>query len=262
MKRLILPFTIIALAVSVAATAFGAQVTLAVPQIWQHKDTNMLCTVDGNHNIHPWNHAPNCPHCKMYCAPAAAAMYGAFEGRLAPFTNQDDIYDAAKTSQGEIAGNGTIETHGVGMFAGVGGTPPEVQNAFTYAVGMLPFQHGPVAGGFPMITPLLVEAYIDNNQPVLWVDWGNWPADMDSIPADIINESGHCRIIAGYDDGGTPGNFGDDRFLIVDPWPTSGSPYWLAQGVVIDPVDIYLSVTGPIAAAKPTWGGIKSLFVK
>ena len=85
---------------------------------------------------------------------------------------------------------------------------------------------------------------------------------MDSIPADIVNESGHCRIIAGYDDGGTPGNLADDTFYIIDPWPTSGSPYWLAQNLVIDPVDIYLTVSGPVATDSRTWGGIKSMFVK
>ena len=262
MKRLVFPFAIVTLVLCMATTAFAAQVTLAVPQVWQHKDTNMLCAVDGNVNIHPWNHAPNCPHCKMYCAPAACAMYAAFEGRVAPFTNQDNIYDVAKVSQGEISGDGVIETHGVGMFVGIGGAPPEVQGAFTYAVGMQPFQHGPVAGGFPLITPLIVEAFINNNQPVLWVDVASWPADMDSIPADIINESGHCKIIAGYNDNGTVGNFGDDTFLIIDPWPTSGSPYWLNQALVMDPTDIYLTITGPVAAGKPTWGGIKGLFSK
>jgi hypothetical protein len=161
-----------------------------------------------------------------------------------------------------MPGNGTIETHGVGMFAGVGGTPAEVQGAFTYAVGIQPFQHGPVASGLPMITPLIIEAYINSNQPVLWVDWGNWPADMDSIPADIANDSGHCKIIAGYNDGGTVGNFADDTFLIVDPWPTSGSPYWLAQQLVVDPADIYLTTSAPVATATQTWSGIKNLFGK
>jgi hypothetical protein len=251
---------ILALLAGFATTTLAVQVTLAVPQVWQHKDTNMLCTVDGNVNIHPWNHALNCPHCKMYCAPAAASMYGAFEGRVAPFTNQDNIYDFAKVSQGEIAGNGTIETHGVGMFAGAGGWPPEVQGAFTYAVGIQPFQHGPVAGGFPFITGPVIKAYIDNNQPILWVDWMNWPADMDSIPSSL--ESGHCKIIAGYNDNGTPGDIADDLYLIYDPWPTSGSPYWLPPAVVIDPADIYLTVTGPIAAGVSTWGGIKDMFAK
>ena len=262
MKPWILSFVVLALLVGVPATAFAAQVTLAVPQVWQHKDTNMLCVPGAYGNIHPWNHAPNCPHCKMYCGPAAAAMYGAFQGRVAPFINQDNIYDRAKVSQGEIAGNGTIETHGVGMYVGLGGWPPEVQGAFTYAVGIQPFQHGPVASGFPLLTPQIVKAYIDNNQPILWVDVASWPADMDSIPTGLYAESGHCKIISGYNDNGTPGFFGDDTYQIHDPWPTSGSPYWLAQNVVIDPTDIYLTVSGPIATDKPTWGSIKDTFAK
>jgi hypothetical protein len=263
MKGMLLPLIVLALIAGFAATSFAHMSTLAVPQIWQHKDTNMQCIPGGSAAIHASNaaHVLHCPHCKMYCVPASCAMYAAFTGRAAPFTNQDDIYDNGKFGPPEIMGDGIIQTHGVGMYVGIGGTPLEVQTAFTYAVGMAPFQHGPVASGFPAITSVIIQAYIDNNQPVLWVDVANWPADMDSIPPELEYESGHCKVIAGYSDAGTA-DPADDTFLIYDPWPTSGSPYWQAQNAVIDPTDVYLSVTGPIAAGTPNWGNIKDMFEK
>lgn len=41
MKRCVLAFSVLALLVGVAATSFATEVVLAVPQVWQHKDTNM-----------------------------------------------------------------------------------------------------------------------------------------------------------------------------------------------------------------------------
>jgi len=261
-KHWILSFSVLALLVGVAATSFAAQVTLAVPQVWQHKDTNMWCNVCGAGIAHAANHATVCAHCGMYCGPGACSMYAGFQGRPAPFGNQDNIYDNGKSAQGETTGNGTLETHGVGMYVGLGGMPPEVQAAFTYALAVPPFQHGPVANGWPLITPQIVKWYIDHNQPVLWIDIGSWPGDQTGIPSELYYESGHCKIIAGYDDNNTPGNLIDDSYKIFDPWPTSGSPYWLAQNLVIDPVDIYLTLTAPIAAGRQTWGSIKDAYAK
>jgi hypothetical protein len=133
-------------------------------------------------------------------------MYAMFMARGIPFTNQDDIYDNGKSAQGEVVGNGTLETHGVGMYVGLGGWPPEVQQAFAYAVGIQPYQHGPVANGFPVITAAIVKWYIDNNQPILWIDIGTWPPDQSGIPSGLYYESGHCKIISGYDDNNTPGD--------------------------------------------------------
>ena len=70
----------------------------------------MWCNVCGAGIVHAANHATLCPHCGMYCGPAACSMYAGFKGRLAPFVNQDDIYDNGKSAQGEIMGNGTLET--------------------------------------------------------------------------------------------------------------------------------------------------------
>ncbi len=260
MKRLVFTSIMFAMILAMAATCFAAQVLLAVPQVWQHKDTNMWCNVCGAGVIHVWNDATQCAHCGMYCGPGACSMYARFEGSIAPFIDQDDIYDNGKSCQGETTGNGIIETHGVGMYVGRGGMPAEVQAAFTYAVGIVPFQHGPVADGMPLITPGFVKAYIDNNQPVLWVDMGVWPADQSGVPVELYYESGHCKIISGYDDNNTPGNLADDAYLIFDPWPTSGSPYWVPQNLVIDPLDIYLTITAPIAVESKTWGSIKSEF--
>ncbi|MDD4856670.1 MAG: C39 family peptidase [Candidatus Krumholzibacteria bacterium] len=260
---MLIPFIALMLVACLSSPSVGTTSTLAVPQIWQHKDTNMPCIPGGYANIHASNavHVLNCPHCKMYCAPAACAMVAAYAGKVAPFTNQDDIYDVGKTSLGEISGDGVLQTHGVGMFVGIGGQPAEIQGAFTYSVGVQPYQHGPVADGFPMITAAAIISYIDHNEPVLWVDVANWPADMDSIPPGLYYESGHCKVIAGYSDADTV-DPADDTFLIFDPWPTSGSSYWQAQIQVIDPTDVYLTTTAPIATGESTWGGIKNLFDK
>jgi hypothetical protein len=263
MKRMLIISIVLGFLACLAATSFAKTVTLAVPQVWQHKDTVMPCVPGGYANIHASAavHVLNCPHCKMYCAPAACAMYAAYTGKAAPFTNQDNIYDVGKVSGGEISSDGILQTHGVGMYVGIGGQPTEIQNAFFYAVGMQPYQHGPVAGGFPLITATIIMTYIDNDQPVLWVDVANWPADMDSIPSEIYYESGHCKVIAGYSDADTV-DPADDTFLIYDPWPTSGSAYWQVQNLVVDPTDVYLTTTAPIAASRSTWGGLKNLFDK
>jgi hypothetical protein len=262
MKRLVCTSVICVFLLLLAGTSFATQVTLAIPQAWQHKDTNMWCNVCGAGVIHAWNHATQCNHCGMYCGPGACSMYASFMGRGIPFTNQDDIYDNGKSAQGEILGNGILETDGVGMYVGLGGWPAEVQQAFTYAVGLQPFQHGPVASGFPLITPGIVKWYLDHNLPILWVDIGIWPSDQENIPAQLYYESGHCKIIAGYNDNDTPGNFNDDSYLIFDPWPTSGSPYWVALNLVIDPADIYLATMQPFATERESWGSIKNGFVR
>jgi len=44
----------------------------------------------------------------------------------------------------EITGNDTLETHGVEMYCGIGMSAPEIQNAFIYGVGVVPFQFGPL----------------------------------------------------------------------------------------------------------------------
>ena len=246
--------------------AFGAQTTLAVTQVWQHKDTTMptaLTELSGalrSNRVHDWDCATarSCPYCEAYCGPAAVSMIGLFQGQAAPFVDIDNIYDNAKVT-GEIMGNGILETRGVGMYAGVGSTPPEVQNAYAYSVGIVPFQHGPLGTPNPAMTYEIIRWYIDNNHPVLWVDIGNWPSDQGVLPSETLTDSGHCKVIAGYDDLDTA-DLSDDLLLIYDPWPTSGSSYWLAHGVVVDANDVYLSTTQAFANEEATWGQIKNMF--
>ena len=185
-------------------------------------------------------------------------MIGLFQGQTAPFVDIDNIYDNSKVD-GEIMGNGILETRGVGMYADVGTTPPEVQNAFTYAVGIVPFQHGPIGTANPLITYEIIMWYIDHSQPILWVDMTNWPPDQEVLPTETLDNSGHCKVIAGYDDLDTP-DTADDLLLIYDPWPTSGSPYWVAHGQVVDASDIYLTMSQAVGVEDASWGSIKDMY--
>jgi hypothetical protein len=241
-----------------ASGAPAGQFTLAITQVWQHKDTNMLCIPGADPTIHAWNHATVCMHCGTYCAPAACSMYALYFGAVPPRTDQDHIYDNAKLSGGEILGNGMLETHALGMYAGTAMKPPEIQTAFQYAVGMWPTQWGPTGSPFTLLTPGMVIILIHGNNPILWIDMGSWPADQETIPEELYYDSGHCKIIAGYDDMGTA-DYVDDQYLIYDPWPNSSSPYWLPQAQVIDVVDIYLSIWDGISTEDSSWGAVKRL---
>ncbi|MBN2071578.1 MAG: C39 family peptidase [Candidatus Krumholzibacteriota bacterium] len=219
----------------------------------------MICIPGASAAPHAPNHALVCMHCGTYCAPASCAMYALFTGRGAPFINQDDIYDNSKVLGGEIMGNGILETHALGMYAGTAMKPPEIQNAFTYAVGIVPFQFGPQLTTNPLLTCSDVIWCINTDIPILWIDMGSWPQDQTTLPEEIIYDSGHCKIIAGYDDLDTA-ECEDDMYLIYDPWPNSGSPYFLPGNQVIDVVDIYLSITSVHGTDDDTWGKIKSIF--
>jgi len=241
-----------------AGEAPAVQNTLTVTQVWQHKDTNMQCIPCASAAPHVWNHATVCIHCGTYCVPAACAMYAMYFARPVPFINQDDIYDNAKMLGGEILGNGILETHGLGMYAGTAMYPPEIQMAFQYAVGIVPFQFGPQGTPNPLLSCSDVTWCIDTSIPILWIDMGTWPDDQTTLPEEIIDDSGHCKIIAGYDDMDTA-DCNDDLFLIYDPWPNSGSPYWLPQNQVIDVVDVYLSTLSVYGTEQTSWGAIKQL---
>lgn len=256
MKHLIFVLVIFALMLVMSSSAFAVLATLNIQQLWQHKDTNMWCNVCNAGIVHPQNDATVCAHCGMYCAPAACAMYAAFEGRVAPFINQDNIYDNGKHSQGETPGDGIIQTHGVGMYAGTGVTPSEVQAAFSYAVGIQPYQFGPAGGNTPIMDAATIKWFIDHNQPILWIDIGGWPPDQTGIPTELYYDSGHCKIIAGYNDLSTK-DPNDDRYLIYDPWPTSGSPYWVMVGTFNFATDIFLTMGPVVAVEHSTWGSIK-----
>jgi hypothetical protein len=250
----------------VPALAWSTVVMLPIPQAWQHKDTTMPCVAAPPappiNAPHPTNDAPGCRHCGYYCAPASISMFAQYRGRTGVLTQQDNIYDWGKFLHGEIPANGIIETTGVGMYdvpIAMGGPGGEVQAAFSWSVAN-PYQWGLVNfGGLPM-TGVLVILCIEDNIPILWCDHYNWPDGMEPEPDPANNEvTGHCKIIAGYDDKDTA-DTSDDDYLIYDPWPTSGSPYWQAANTVLSPLDVYLTDFDPVPNDQTTWGGMKTLY--
>jgi hypothetical protein len=247
--------------------------TLALMLFWQYHDTPFIpCIVPPLHapGPHVWNdasgvdgvygNADDCPHCSAYCAPASIAMIASYRGAGLPFVLQDWLYDQGKQVAPEITGNGFIETHGVGMFHGVGGQPPEVQLAMTKALGAIN-QHdwNPMNPKGPMTYPLLL-GYMSTGTPILWLDNGGWPANSTQYPPLSSRvDQGHAKVIGGHDDMGTRGDPTDDLCLIFDPWPeysdkkivpfncTTGpggswDPYWQPLNDVnfSDPNDVYL----------------------
>jgi hypothetical protein len=265
MRRLVLLLVAACLLCAFAFEVHGTQTTVAITQVWQHKDTSMPCALGNLPGLpatraHSWDCANlnACPYCEAYCAPAAAAMIGLFQGQTSPYVDIDNIYDNAKV-QGEIMSNGILETRGVGMYAGIGTTPPEVQNAFTYSAGVTPYQLGPLGSPNPLMIYDIVRWYIDHNQPILWVDIGNWPLDQEVLLEELEYDSGHCKVIAGYDDLDTAG-WADDLLLIYDPWPNSGSPYWQGHGLVVDLNDVYLTMIQVAGVESKSWGRIKSMY--
>jgi hypothetical protein len=245
--------------------ASGTTSTLAITQVWQHKDTNMSCTATGGTStVHAIDHAVNPPpgdgHCGYYCAPASIAMYSIFRGNSGANIQQDDIYDAGKFTQGETQADGTIQTHAVGMFSGftgsVGGA--EVQAAFGWSVGT-PIEWGSIYG-LPMTGPEVI-AKITANTPILWIDHGGYPSEVNPpLPEEWLDYNGHAKVIAGYNDMGTPTTYTDDEYFIYDPWPTSGSPYWEAYGTVINNSDLYITDSGIIRTNSTSLGELKSKF--
>lgn len=256
------------------------QTTIAVALLDQHKDTAMLCSfgicggplgpcpphvpndVKGVNNI--YGDGDDCPHCSAYCVPASIAMIANYLGIAIPFNQQDDIYDNGKNPlSGEIRGNNNIETHGIGMTDGTGGSAWEVQDAFNYSIGVgNHVQYNQSGAGFPALTAAQLKQHIATNHPVLWLDHGGQPYNMSdwAIEPSLQAILGHAKVIAGYDDNDTLGTVMDDLCLIYDPWPeyndkgflpyanaTKGpgntfDPYWLPLRDVnlTDPADKYL----------------------
>ncbi len=245
--------------------ADSTTVTLSITQAWQHKDTNMNCTVGASAVPHALNHAvtppPGCGHCGYYCAPASISMYAMYRGKTGAVIQQDDIYDNGKFSQGEIMGDGIIQTHAVGMYdatspLGVGGA--EVQAAFAWSLGA--FVQWGVNVSAPPMTDAYIHLSIDSNTPILWCDHYGYPSEVyPALPEDAAEVNGHAKIIAGYDDKDTA-DYIDDEYLIYDPWPTSGSPYWVPSATVLDVRDVYMSDIDVVPTEKATWSGVKALF--
>jgi hypothetical protein len=133
---------------------------------------------------------------------------------------QDAIYDSCELDgpAGEFANNGICERHGFGVLDGTGGSPQEIQTAFMRFVGPV-FQHNQWDG--TALTAATLESYIRGQFPVLWSDHNGWPSNMDPRwpSAPDMQLQGHYKVIGGYDDGGTPGNYQDDLALVLDPWP-------------------------------------------
>jgi hypothetical protein len=167
--------------------------------------------------------ADDCAHCSAYCAPASIAMIATYLGVVAPKNQQDDIYDNGKNSSGEIQGDGTIQTDGLGMMDGTGGSAWEVQDAFNYSIGKGNYvQHNQSGGiGFPALTAAQLKQYIATSHPVLWLDHGGQPNNISDWVFDPSLQAmqGHAKVIAGYDDKDTLGTTMDDLCLIYDPWP-------------------------------------------
>lgn len=207
---------------------------LAIPLAYQHHDSPMPCAgipPPCPVGPHAWNdakgpdgiygNADDCPHCSAYCAPASISMISMYRGLIAPANVQDRIYDNGKSVPPEITGNIFIETHGVGMFHGVGGQPLEVQTAMFWALGPIT-QHDWAPGNpkGPLTYPLLL-GYMAMGTPILWLDNGGWPANQSVAYPPLSNrtDQGHAKVIGGHDDNNTPADPTDDLLLIHDPWP-------------------------------------------
>ena len=250
---------------------------LALVLTYQYYDTVMPCIAAPPHlpGPHLWNdaagvdrtygNADDCPHCSAYCAPASISIIATYRAVGMPGILQDFIYDNGK-SVPEITGDGTIQTHGVGMFHGAGGKPAEVQTAMTWALGPIT-QHDWVGGNpkGPMTYPLLL-GYMSMGTPILWLDNGGWPVNQSVSYPPLSNrlDQGHAKVIGGHDDNNTPVDPTDDLCLIYDPWPeytdmgilpincTQGpggtwDPYWQPLNDVnfSDKGDVYLVDTFP-----------------
>jgi hypothetical protein len=258
----------------------GSAVIISMQLLYQHKDTSSIpcnamppqfppCPIFGAHGEYcvpgptgSYGDNDDCVHCSAYCAPASIAMVSSAYGKIGNLIKQDYIYDNGKSTSPEVKGNGSHETHGVGMFDGSGGKLKEVQTALDYALdGITHHQHDSA----DPIDWIILKDYINMNCLVLWLDHGGWPANQSELwpPAENQQDQGHAKVIAGYDDKDTV-DPADDLCLIYDPWPyynhkqglpanalkgpgDTFDPYWLPQSDVLnDPNDIFLVPTDPI----------------
>ncbi|MFX0204690.1 MAG: C39 family peptidase [Candidatus Hodarchaeota archaeon] len=241
-----------------------AQIQLTINQLYQHKDTIMPCTPGNNDTVHPWNHSRSfygCSHCATYCAPAIIAMIADYRGKTSPTVDQDYIYDSGKYTGGEAPGDGTIQTHGAGMYH-ESNNGFEVQGAFAYAVDTAFYQYSindstssqswggagaSVPTGQPAnwsaatwqgaLTPAQLVTLLGEGRPVLWLDHDGWPAENPSWEG--RSYQGHAKVIAGHDDYmGTTGDYSDDLFYIYDPWPYTTenipNPYNVPSSALFD----------------------------
>jgi hypothetical protein len=206
----------------------------------------------------------DCPHCIVYSGPACIQMINGYRsgGPLAP---QDLIYDDCEYDAvaGEVRGDMICQRHGYGVLDGTGGSIAEIQKSFDNWINPH-YQHNQWDAS--ALTASTLASHIASLYPVIWDDHGGWPVNMDPTwpiaPENTMQ--GHYKVIAGYDDKGTPGT-SDDYALIYDPWPgyndlgavnatplppgalpgpggaSAPDPYWLPVGTVLgDTNDLFL----------------------
>lgn len=165
----------------------------------------------------------DCPHCSVYSGPACIQMLTDYYG--GGFTPQDMIYEISELCMNPA--NMLIEDHGAGMTDGLegsfGSTPAEIQYAlhiFVEPYASPFFQHN--QWDTSAMTASQLKSYMFSSFPVLWDDHNGWPVNMSTtfgMPCRDIDAQGHYKVIGGYDDRGTPGDYSDDYALIYDPWP-------------------------------------------
>ena len=206
----------------------------------------------------------DCPHCIVYSGPACIQMINGYRSG-GPLVSQDQIYDDSEydTGAGEQRGDMICQRHGYGVLDGTGGSIAEIQKVFDNWINP---HHQHSQWDASNLTASTLASYIAGAYPVLWDDHGGWPSNMDPtwpIPPENTMQ-GHYKVIAGYDDQGTPG-VSDDLALIYDPWPgyndltalnptplppgavpgpggaSSPDPYWLPVSTVLgDTNDLFL----------------------
>ena len=216
----------------------------------------------GDNQYGPIGSPDDCPHCIVYSGPACIQMINLYR-HGGPPVPQDQIYDHCEwdTLAGEQPGNGFCERHGYGVTDGTGVSVAEIQKSFDHWVNP---HHQHNQWDASALTASTLCSYITSLYPVLWDDHGGWPSNMDRTwpipPEDTVQ--GHYKVIAGYDDMGTPGT-SDDYALIYDPWPGyndltalnptprplgalqgpggTQDPYWLPVSTVLgDTNDLFL----------------------
>ena len=231
----------------------------------------------GDNTYGPTGSPDDCPHCIVYSGPACIQMINGYRSG-GPLVPQDFIYDDCELDAGvgEIQSDGMCQRHGYGVLDGTGGSPAEIQKAFDMYINPH-YQHNQWDAS--VLTAPTLNSYITSLYPVIWDDHGGWPSNMDTTwpiaPENTMQ--GHYKVIAGYDDQGTPSSTADDYALIYDPWPgyndilainptplptgalpgpggaSAPDPYWLPVGSVLgDSNDLFLVET----AAIPEFSGL------
>jgi len=91
------------------------------------------------------------------------------------------------------------------------------------------------------LTAALLQGYIQNWQPVLWLDHSGWPVNqsVNYPPSDKRPDQGHAKVIAGYNDSDTAADKSDDICLIYDPWPEYKDKSILPVNATMGPGNTY-----------------------